>query len=231
MDKIQTLFNSVSLEYDVERRAFIPCFDEFYGGATDFVASAIREPNCILDLGAGTGILTQFWFSHFPLAHYTLVDKAGGMLCVAKKRFLGKRNVSFIEADYFCEENFGIPRDGEKIDTVISALSIHHLKDEDKRLLFEKVYKVLERGGVFVNYDQFCADDDTINAQYTRYWTDKILASGLSQEAIAKWRERQKLDKECSVEKEVVAIKSSGFEAVQCIYQNQKFAVIVAKKE
>ena len=44
------------------------------------------------------------------------------------------------------------------------------------------------------------------------------------------WKERRKLDIECSVEEEMDMLRKCNFKEVKCIYSNQKFSVIVAIK-
>ena len=63
---IQNQFNFIANEYDSNRKYFIPCFDDFYEKTTDFIASNIDKPKRIIDLGAGTGLLSYFWYQHFP---------------------------------------------------------------------------------------------------------------------------------------------------------------------
>ena len=94
---IQHQFNMVAREYGANRRKFIPCFDDFYKSATDFIAHSIdTEPNLIYDLGSGTGLLPSFWFRHFPKARYVLIDIADEMLNVARRRFTDMANVLFV---------------------------------------------------------------------------------------------------------------------------------------
>ena len=82
---IQEQFNLVAKEYDENRRNFIPCFDDYYAGATDFVAKSLKSsPKVIFDLGSGTGLLASFWYKYFPTAKYILADIAEEMLSVAK---------------------------------------------------------------------------------------------------------------------------------------------------
>lgn len=76
-------------EYDANRRKFIPCFDDFYRATTDFIISGIEEPKRVIDLGAGTGLLSYFWYQRCPHAGYVLVDIADEMLNIARKRFQG----------------------------------------------------------------------------------------------------------------------------------------------
>ncbi len=63
---IEEQFNRIAEEYDNNRRKFIPCFDDFYKNTTKFVVSNMDEPKQIVDLGAGTGLLTYFWYQPYP---------------------------------------------------------------------------------------------------------------------------------------------------------------------
>ena len=92
---IEQQFNIIAEEYDSKRRKFIPCFDDFYRNTTQFVAANIGNPGRIIDLGAGTGLLTYFWYQQFPNAGYVLVDIAEEMLNVARRRFNGIQNISY----------------------------------------------------------------------------------------------------------------------------------------
>ena len=221
---IEDQFNLIAEEYDKNRRLFIPCFDGFYEETTRFIAANMTQPKRILDLGAGTGLLSQFWFRHFPSTEYVLVDIADEMLNVAKRRFEGVKNVEYCVMDYSKRFPQGA------FDVIMSALSIHHLEDEEKRQLFARIYEALPAGGVFVNYDQFCAGSEEINRWYNTYWEGQLATSGLTDDDLALWRERKKLDRECFVEQELSMLSACSFKEVKCVYCNQKFAVIVAIK-
>ena len=221
---IKTQFNLIAEEYDKNREKFIPCFDDYYKNTTKFIASNIEQPKRILDLGAGTGLLSYFWYLHYPESDYVLVDIADDMLNIARKRFADIDNVSYEVLDY----SNGLP-DGE-FDMIASALSIHHLEDEEKIKLFARIYDKLPSGGVFINYDQFCADQTDMNNWFNSYWENYLENSGLTDNDINLWKERRKLDKECSVEKEVEMIRECNFKTVKCVYSYQKFSVIVAIK-
>lgn len=97
---IEEQFNLIAQEYDANRKKFIPCFDDYYINTTKFIASNIAEPKRVLDLGAGTGLLSYFWYCHFPASEYVLVDIAEDMLNVARQRFAGIDTVSYLAADY-----------------------------------------------------------------------------------------------------------------------------------
>ncbi len=115
-------------------------------------------------------------------------------------------------------------------DCIISALSIHHLEDSDKEVLFSKIYDKLPVGGLFVNYDQFCGNSPEMNTWFDSCWINQLENSNLTKKDIELWKERRKLDKECSVEDEIKMLKRCNFKEVECVYSNQKFSVIVAIK-
>lgn len=221
---IKEQFNIVAKEYDVNRKKFIPCFTDYYKNTTKFILANMEKPKRILDLGAGTGLLSYYWYQQCPSAEYVLVDIADEMLNVARQRFAGIDNISYQILDY----SKGLP--GGEFDAIISALSIHHLEDEDKEKLFAQIYDRLPRGGLFVNYDQFCAGQEEMNEWFDSYWENQLFQRGLNQHDMELWKERRKLDKECSVEKEIEILSRSLFKTSKCVYSYQKFSVIVAMK-
>ena len=77
-------FNKVAGDYDKNRKKFVPCFDDFYDNSTKFIAANIAKPRKIIDLGAGTGLLTYHWCKHYPEAKFALVDVTEEMLNIAK---------------------------------------------------------------------------------------------------------------------------------------------------
>ena len=216
-------FNLIAAEYDSGRRKFIPCFDEYYEKTTDFVASILKNPRRIADLGAGTGLLTMYYYRHFQTAEYILVDAAEEMLSVARKRFSGLGNIVYQVWDYSRKLPEG------PLDLVISALSIHHMETEQKMKVFRDIRQKLPSGNWFVNYDQFCGNSPEMSEILDRYWLGHLSGSGLSDGELALWRERRKLDRECSVKDELVMLEQCGFRHAECIYRSGKFAVIAAQ--
>ena len=139
MTDIEEQFNLIAKKYDENRRKFIPCFDDYYESTTKLILSNIDSPKRVLDLGAGTGLLTYYWFKEYKTADYVLVDIADEMLNVSRKRFAGLENIQHEILDYTKQ----LPK-GE-FDTIISALSIHHLDEGQKTDLFERIYEKLDK--------------------------------------------------------------------------------------
>src|SRR5260370_32167568 len=85
---------------DRARRKLVPCFDDFYRTALELLPFAPDAHFEVLDLGAGTGLLSAMIAAAFPKARLTLFDLTPEMLMIARARLkpLGKR-VRFVTAD------------------------------------------------------------------------------------------------------------------------------------
>lgn len=101
---------------------------------------------------------------------------------------------------------------------------------EDKIKLFARIYDKLPSGGLFVNYDQFCGGQAEISQWYDSYWENQLANSGLTEKDMELWKERRKLDRECSVEEETEMLYRCKFKTVKCIYSYHKFSVMIAIK-
>lgn len=223
MSEIKAKFDAVSEKYDSQRRKFIPCFDDFYGVTVSLAPMEIENPK-ILDIGAGTGLLTAFFLEKYPNASITLIDLSDKMLEVAKERFSGKNNIEYITADYL-KYQFN-----DTYDMVVSALSIHHLEEQQKKDLFRKVYAILKHGGIFINADQTYGETPFLEEFNKRVWRDYIESSGLTEEEIKAGYERISLDKESKLSEQVEWLQSAGFCDVGCVYKFYHFAVMCGRK-
>jgi tRNA (cmo5U34)-methyltransferase len=223
VDPVKISFDSIARTYDEQRRQLIPCYDDFYRITTDLATGSLREPR-VLDLGAGTGLMTWHLLQKQPDAACTLVDFSGEMLAVAKERFVGRTNVSYVIGDYRdCELGSGY-------DVIVSSLSIHHLDDPDKARLFSRLCGLLNDGGVFVNADQVRGASKTIEAEYQRRWKEKIAESDLPVAEKAAAFERMKMDKPAMLEDNLRWLRAGGFKDVDVYYKYYNFAVMAGRK-
>ena len=214
-------FNQIAKEYDANRKKFIPCFDDFYGVASDCIDFKGDNPK-VLDLGAGTGILSQFLLEKYPNAEIVLIDLAEEMLKEAEKRFEGNDNISFICDDYITHEF------NTKFDIIISSLSIHHLTGTEKKVLIEKYYDLLNDGGNFVNADQVLNTNKGVE-DYFKSKLDEHIGE-ISEKAYGEAKIRRTYDKPSSVDFQLECLKNAGFDRVGIPYKYYVFAVFWAKK-
>jgi len=220
---IQEKFNENSQNYDSQRKKLIPCFDDFYNISTSVVEAHSDTPE-ILDIGAGTGIFSEYILKKYPKASLTLIDISDKMLELSKLRFKDFNNIKYIAYDY-STYNFD-----EKYDIIISSLSIHHLLDDEKLELFRKCYSILNSSGMFINADQFLGETPYIEELNKRLWKADIENSGLSTEEILSCYERMKLDNEATLKQHLDWFNALGFCDVSCVYKYYHFGIIFGRK-
>jgi tRNA (cmo5U34)-methyltransferase len=222
---IKRLFDRAAESYDRARRQLVPCFDDFYGTVLELIPFPRGAALRILDLGAGTGLLSALLAQAFPRADLTLVDVSEGMLDRARKRF-GADSARF----RFRVLDFAhAPLEGE-YEAVVSALAIHHVGDAEKRHLFREVFDVLRAGGVFVNADQVLGPTPEIDARYKAAWLRQVREAGVGEDDLASALERMREDEMSTLDWQLKTLEAIGFESVDCRYENFGFVVYAGRK-
>jgi tRNA (cmo5U34)-methyltransferase len=204
--------------YDALRRQLIPSFDLLYAGAAEAVAASVASDAGILDLGAGTGLLSATLRRRLPQARLTLVDHSDDMLDQARARFAGDDLVTTRIAD-LTETLKGGP-----FGAVVSALAIHHLPHEEKQRLFGRIRDVLQPGGVFVNVEQILAPFPSLESLYDAQHERHVLDSETPPDEWAAGRERMKHDICADLETQLRWLRRAGFDQVDCLVKNWRFA-------
>jgi len=224
MEHIRQAFNRFAQDYDTRREYIIPEMRQFYSTAV-WAAESEEPAPAILDIGAGTGLMSAYILQKFPQAHLTLVDIAENMLDMARQRFAGRDHTQYVTGDYSTGDL------GGPYDIACSALSIHHLDTEDKRRLFRRIFSVLKPNGMFVNADQADGETPYFRERYLEYWNG-FLRSGPMTEAQHEeiLKRRDTLDKNEKLSDQLAWLRDAGFADVDVVYRNRTFIVTVARK-
>jgi tRNA (cmo5U34)-methyltransferase len=179
----------------------------------------------VLDLGAGTGLLSVLVGAAVPGAHVTLVDAAAGMLAVAAEHLTSRRVPHRrIVAD------LRDPLPAGPYHAVVSALAIHHLPDHDKIDLYRRIRDALAPGGVFVNADQVAGPTPALERQYDEVWQATVSALGTTGQELAAARERMAFDRPAPAEAQCEWLREAGFTEVDCYYKWWRFAVFGGRR-
>ena len=131
--------------YDATIRRFIPGYEEGLKRAAREIAGIC--PRLVLDLGAGTGALSEAILEHHSVDALEAIDIDPEMLAQARTRL-----ERFGSRARFREGSFDEPLPA--CDAVAASLALHHVPTmERKGELFRRIYRALRPGGVFVNAD------------------------------------------------------------------------------
>ena len=221
---IKQLFDMGAAQYDGQRRKVIPCFDDFYKTAIDLIPFDTEDKFTVLDLGAGTGLLTALILNSFPKASSMVLDISGKMLEKAKERFKGNDHVHFCAMDYARSLPTG------EFDLIVSAMSIHHLYDPDKRLLYKKIYNALLPGGMFIHAELVKGTTDATEVTYQRMWFEHLKKTDLTEDQLSVIFERMSHDITTPLDIQLDWLKEAGFMDVDCFYKYYNFTVYAGRK-
>lgn len=216
---IRELFNQCATKYDQDRPKLVPCFHEFYGTAMRVIPFSAEKPIHVLDIGAGTGLFANMILQAFSPAKLHLTDISEAMLDQARLRFAGNPIVTYSVQDHL---NLGAT---SEYDLVVSALSIHHIGNCDKQILFQKIYSALRPGGMFINADQALAPTTHGESQYESIWLQDVRANGISELALKQASERMREDKNALLSDQINWLLEAGFSDIDCWYKRFRFVV------
>ncbi len=217
--KIAEVFDIAAKDYDQTRKKYISCFDDFYGIAIEQIPYAKDDQFRILDLGAGTGLLSALVKNVFPSCKITLTDISSEMLKKAKQRLGYSDSVNYIQNDYINDKISG------EYDVVISALSLHHATQIELKSVFSKINGSLRSGGIFINADQILGRTPEIEVDYEKAWLAQAQSNGCTENEIAIALTRMESDKTLPFSTQINMLEQAGFENTNCWYQYYRYAV------
>ena len=221
---LKNKFDKNAKSYNRQRTEVIPHLNLMYTVMADLATIEIPTPK-ILDLGAGTGLLTAALFKKYPRGDFTLIDFSEEMLSLARKRFDDNHNFKYIHDDYL-KADFK-----ESFDIIVSSLSIHHIENQHKKFLYSKIFKILNNGGIFLNADQVLAPSSENEHIYQRNWYKKIEEGNLKHDEKAIIIDRMKFDKPATLKNNIKWLEKSGFNDVDVVYKFYNFCVLYGKKQ
>lgn len=208
--------------YDATIRRFIPGYEEGIERAAREVAAIC--PGLVLDLGAGTGALSEAILERDGVEALEAIDIDPEMLAQARAR-LGR----FGGRARFREASFDEPLPA--CDAVAASLALHHVATmEAKCDLFRRIHGAIRPGGVFVNADVTISADPIQRRRSYRLWANHMAACGIEEEQACRhfdeWAEE---DTYFPMEDELAAMREAGFRS-DCAWRSCPNTLLVGRK-
>ncbi len=224
-DKIKTHFSKTVADYDTVADDVVFKNNELHRELVNAVPFEKNRELEILDLGCWTGHGMEVILEEYPKAKITGVDFSATMIQRTKENlsYLSNR-IDLWESD-FMEFEFE-----KRYDVVISAVAIHNITHEEKKVLFEKIYDCLNDWGVFINADFYEHESDSVNEKLKKVYR-KYLEQNLNWEELEVWlRHAFEEDMPMSLSKQESILKKVWFKEFNLCWLFNNEAVYIAKK-
>jgi len=168
------------------------------------------EPQRMLDLGCGDGVLGRLALTHrASLEEVISLDVSDAMLARARAAFSNEPRVTVIKHDL----NQPLAQIAGPFDVITSGFAIHHLADARKKSLFAEVASLLSEDGVFLNLD-------VVSSPTPRLHQDFLTAIGRTAD--------DPEDQLSSVSDQLAWLREAGFATAASMWQWRGFALLAA---
>jgi len=218
LDAVREQFEQRAFDYDGLIPRLIPRYREQHDLILQLIPFETNAHIKVLDLGAGTGILSALILQAFPQANVLAFDIAEKMLKVCQTNLSAYQERLTLQQGNFAEDNFG-----NRYDLVVSGLAIHHLDSAGKQTLFKKLFQSMNSGGILLIRDIVTAATPRLTEQYEQLWRQYIKAN---REDDAAWFQKyQEEDIPSSVEEQTRWLSEAGFADTACHWRHLNFAI------
>ena len=168
-------------DFDTGIRQLLPRYDEMLQVITRCLLSPSRR---ILELGCGTGELSLKILNRDPDAQVIALDYSPRMLQFAQDKITAagyQQRWVGTQADFGdWANNPGKLDIGSEFDACVSSLAIHHLQDEMKLKLFERIAASLSKDGCFWNADPTLPESPALAEVYKAAREEWAVQQGIS---------------------------------------------------
>ncbi len=208
--------------YDQTIRKFIPGYEQVLAKAAGEIGRI--NPQRVLDLGAGTGALSEAILERTEADIVELLDVDTEMLDRARVRL--KR---FGRRARFRQQSFHDPL--PRCDAVAASLALHHVPRMSRKAeLYSRIYKALAFGGVLVNADVTMPADQPQRRKDYAKWAAHLVSCGIDEaRAYEHFDEWAGEDTYFPLERELEVMAQAGFTAL-CAWRDTPNTLLVGRK-
>ncbi|MDP1884457.1 MAG: class I SAM-dependent methyltransferase [Candidatus Moranbacteria bacterium] len=216
--KIANAYKEYYEIYDQVVLKMLPFYSEMHADMTEQIAKEKTENLKILELGFGTGTLTYRIMNEYPNAEVLGVDNHEENIAKATEKLKDFLHFKSLKADFKSFET------DELFDAVVSALSIHHLSDQEKQDYFKFIFEKLKAGGRFIIGDLVKSSDE-------EEW-HKYLVDTMGEEGEHRWQVHKgnREDKPSTLEDQLLWLKQAGFDKIEVVNKWFNFYVFYGEK-
>lgn len=212
-------------DYDKLIQNLIPKYTEMHNLVVELVDFPQDQKLNFLDLGVGTGQTALSLLNKFPRATLDGIDISPKMIKQAKIRLK-----KYVDKVAFYEQDIKKLVVKKKYDACIAILSVHHLDEKQKPILFRKIFDKLNENGIFVIADIIKFDSKRVTKKKENEWK-KFLINNLGKRRGQYWFENYlEEDLPSSISNQLKWLKQVGFKEVKCVWEYMNYAAFFGIK-
>jgi len=221
VDRIKRHFEEEAREYDSIILNLIPHYPQMLEALVSAIPFDASKPIRVIDLGCGTGTISQRVLAAFPNARVACLDLAENMVEMAKVKLAQHPHVRYLAGDF---NTFAFDA---QVDVAVSSLALHHLTtDADKRGFYRQIYDALAPGGVFYNADVVLGSSDALQAVYMQKWQIFMLQNVSRDEMEHTWLPKyHDEDRPAKLTDHLAWLAEIGFTDVDVVWKYYNYAV------
>jgi len=178
---IRTNFADTS-DYEQRIRRFVPYYDEMLVSLLTCLPKT-RGKRKILELGCGTGNLTQRILESQDLRCLIAIDLVEEMIKTCRTRFQNEQPV----LELICADLTSFLRPGA-FDFALSSLAFHYPEScEQKVSSLRCVFRSLKPGGIFSFSCMLSGETEEFTTRAWRAWEDDVAENGVTPSELEAW--------------------------------------------
>lgn len=212
-------------EYDAAIRRWIPGYEQMIATVVAILDEALPAAPVVVDLGAGTGALSQAILAAIPRARVRLVDIDPDMLATAAARL-----AAFGPRVEVARTTFDAAFDGDAaapVDAVVACLALHHVPARAaKQALYARIRRALAPGGVLLSADATVHEAGPEHDRSYRAWAARMADHGIAAaEAQALFAQWALEDRYYPLPAELEMLAAAGFPRPDCFWKQGALTV------
>jgi ubiquinone/menaquinone biosynthesis C-methylase UbiE len=222
---VDRYFDATAREYDARTLRAHPCYEEMLG---QVLANLPPVAARILELGCGTGALTERLAARYPDARILAVDAAPRMIDVARER-LGRLAAPAARVEFTVSrfEDMALPV--QEFDLVTSNMALHHVLD--KPPVYASIRAALRPGHSLIFGDELLGATPEIEQRHYDTWV--AFASQPGHLTRAEFddidQHIQQFDHYETLPAQLELLTGAGFHPVDCVWRYLNYSIWVAQ--
>lgn len=210
-------------EYDAFIRRVVPRYEEMHERLAETLPPHATH---ILELGCGTGALSERLARQYPEARLTFVDAAPEMLEVTGARL--RANVPAAAArTQLVEARFETLALQGPFDLIVASISLHHVPDPGP--VYRSLGGMAAPGAAFRMADGLAAAEPPLHALQVARW-QAFWQGRLDEREIAEVTDHiRRHDHYHTVEHHFTLLEAAGFTRCDCVWRDGLFTIVTAE--